>query len=73
MRFERHEDDSINHDPGMVRSLPSPAETIEDRPSEDQLGNGADGWPEDHHHLECLFDQRETLPGRKHSPQAWYR
>jgi len=73
LRFERHEDDSINHDPGMVRSFPSSVETIEDGSSEDQMGDGTNGRPEDHHHLECLSHQCGTLPGRDLSPQAWYR
>ena len=73
LRFERHEDDSINHHPSVIRSFSSSVEPIEDGSSEDQMGNGTNGRPEDHHHLECLFYQRGTLPGRELSPQAWYR
>jgi hypothetical protein len=51
LRFQRHEDNPIQHLPGLVGSLPSPVETVEDRASEDEVGHGADCWPEDHHRL----------------------
>jgi hypothetical protein len=51
LRLERHEDDSIEHLPSLVRSFPGPVQTVKDCTSEDQVGRSTDCRPEDHHGL----------------------